>query len=70
MWGRCCNGLVQQWADNQHCLLKVMSGLKFLVRQGCGIGGHDDKLDRNLYQLMKLMTEDDPKVIFVAVRWK
>ncbi len=56
------NSLAAEKANNRHCLLKVVSGLKFLARQGCGIRGHDDK-EGNLLQLMKLFGENDPKVI-------
>ena len=54
--------LVQEKAENRHCLLKVLSSLRFLARQGCGIRGHDDKKDGNFYQLFTLRCEDDSKV--------
>ncbi len=56
------NSLADEKANNRHCLLKVVSGLKCLARQGCGIRGHDDK-EGNLLQLVKLFGENDPKVI-------
>lgn len=56
------NSIAAEKENNRHCLLKVVSGLKFLARQGCGIRGHDDK-EGNLLQLMKLLGESDPKVI-------
>jgi len=61
-----CKQLSTQRAFNRHCLLKILSSLKFLARQGCGIRGHDDKCDGNLYQLVKLMSQDDSKVIMVV----
>ena len=51
-------------ANNRHCLLKVLGGLKFLARQSCGIRGHGDQGEGNLFQLMKLLSEDDSKVNF------
>ena len=44
-------------------LLKVLSSLQYLARQGCAIRGHDDKCDCNLYQLMKFVSKDDSKVV-------
>ena len=58
-----CKGLMTQRANNRHCLLKVLSSWKFLARQGCGIRGHDDNCDGNLYQLVKLISQDDIKVL-------
>ena len=56
--------LAQEKATNRHCLLKVMSSLRFLARQGCGIGRHDDEKDGNFYQLLTLRGEDDSKVCY------
>ena len=53
--------LAKEKADNRQCLLKVLSSLRFLVRQDSAIRGHDEK-DGNLYQLLKLRCEDDHKV--------
>ena len=58
-----CSTLAHEKVTNRHCLLKVISCLKFLARQGCAIRGHDDYGDGNFYQLMKLMSEDDSKVL-------
>ena len=63
-----CNTLAVEKANNRHCLLKVVSGLKFLARQGCGIRGHDDN-EGNLLQLMKLLGENDPKVILLLLQF-
>ena len=49
-------------ADNQHCLLKILSCLRFLARQGCGIRGSGDEVDGNFNQLIKLQAQEDPKV--------
>ena len=38
-------------AANRHCLLKVISTLRFLARQGCAIRGHGDETDGNFHQL-------------------
>lgn len=61
--------LVQERENNRHCLLKVLSSLKFLARQGCGIRGHDE-CEGNLYQLMKLMSKDDSKVYIIDNTYK
>ena len=42
-------------------LLKQLSSLKYLQRQGLAIRGHDDK-DGNLIQLLQLRGEDDPQL--------
>ncbi len=62
-----CSSLAKQKATNRYCLLKVMTCLKFLARQGCAIRGHNDLDDGNFYQLMKLISEDDPKVKLVLI---
>ena len=59
-----CNSLAVEKANNRHCVLKVVSGLEFLARQGCGIWGHDDN-HGNLLQLMKPLHENDAKVIIL-----
>ena len=60
------SSLTSERANNRHCLLKSLSSLKFLARQGCAIRGHDQSdntgNEGNLMQLMKLVSEDDSKV--------
>lgn len=46
-------------AMNRHCLLKIISTLRF---QGCAIRGHSDETDGNFHQLLKLRGEEDEKV--------
>ena len=41
--------------------MKQLSSLKFLLRQGLAIRGHNDK-DGNLVQLMELRSEDSPRL--------
>lgn len=53
--------LAQEKAENRQCLLKVLSSLRFLARQGCGIRGHDES-DGNFFQLLKLLCQDDSQV--------
>ena len=50
-------------ATNRQCLLKILSNLRFIARQGSAIRGHGDETDSNYYQLLKLRGEDDEKVI-------
>ena len=42
-------------------LLKQLSSLQYLMRQGLAIRGHDDR-EGNLMQLLKLRREDDPQL--------
>ena len=57
--------LAKERATNRHCLLKVLSSLRFPSRQGCGIRGHDDDKEGNFQQLFQLLAEDDPKVFML-----
>ena len=45
--------------ENRSMLLKQLSSLKFLLRQGLAVRGHSDR-DGNLVQLMELRSEDSP----------
>ena len=54
--------VAQEKAMNRHCLLKVLSTLRFLARQGCGIRGHYDNKDGYFYQLLTLRSKDDSRV--------
>ena len=49
-------------AQNRHCLLKILSVLRFLSRQGCAIRGSGDEVDGNFHQLLKFQSNKDPKV--------
>ena len=55
------SSLAQEKANNRYCFMKLLSSLKFLARQGSSIRGHE-KNEGNLEQLLKLASEDDPKV--------
>ncbi len=57
-----CRNLAVEKAKNQHCLLKVLSSLRFLARQGCALKCHEEK-EGNLMQLMMLISESDSKVM-------
>lgn len=46
-------------AENRKMLLKLVSSLKFLLRQGLAIRGHSES-EGNLFQLLFLRGEDDP----------
>ena len=57
----------QEKITNRHCLLKVMSTLRFLARQGCAIRGHGaGETNGNFHQLLKLRGEDDKQVLFTT----
>ncbi len=46
--------------QNRECLLKIISNLKFLARQGLLVRGDGDETDSNFIQLLKLRCQDDP----------
>ena len=47
---------------NRHCLLKILTDLRLLARQGCAIRGHSGENDGNFHRLLKLRSEDDKTV--------
>ena len=49
--------------DNRECLLKILSSVRFLARQGLALHGDSDESDSNYIQLLQLRGEDDPKVL-------
>ena len=52
----------QQKEENQDCLLKIISNLKFLARQGLPLRGDNADTDSNFMQLIKLRARDDPRL--------
>ena len=55
--------LARQKADNRQCLLKILSNLRFLARQGLAIRGSGDDKDSNFTQLLTLRSEDDGRIV-------
>ena len=56
---------MQHWQEKMEChqcLLKVLSNMKLLVRQGLPLRGYGDESDSNFHQLLKLRSGDDPQV--------
>ena len=51
-----------QKKQNRECLLKIISNLKFLARQGLPLRGDGSEADSNFMQLMKLYAKDDPQL--------
>ena len=49
--------------DNRKCLLKILSSLRFLGRQGLPIRGDGDETDRNYTRLLTLRGEDDSRML-------
>ena len=43
--------------DNRQCLLKVLSNLRYLARQGIAIRGDGDETNSNFMQLLRLRQE-------------
>ena len=50
--------VLQERADNQKCLLTILSALQSLAWQGCAFRGHDDG-SGNFYQLFSLLSRED-----------
>ena len=48
--------------ERRECLVKIISNIKFLARQGLPLRGHGDESNSNFFQLMKLRAEDDAKI--------
>ena len=53
----------EEKATNRNSLLKVLSNLRFLARQGRSMRGHKDENDSNFVQLCRLCGEDDPRLM-------
>ena len=49
----------QEKIENRKCLLKAMSSVKFLARQGLPLRGHDNESNSNFMQLLQLRGEND-----------
>ena len=48
--------------DNRQCLLKVLSNLRYLARQGIAIRGDGDESNSNFMQLLRLRQNEDPRI--------
>lgn len=62
------NALKQEKLERRQCLLKILSNIRFLARQGLPLRGHGNQetqseIDSNFVQLMKLRGEDDSRII-------
>ena len=55
--------LSQQYAQekelNRRMLIRILSCIKFLARQGLSLRGHGDDADGNLLQLLKFQGDDE-----------
>lgn len=49
--------------QNRECLLKILSNIRFLARQGLALRGDGDESDSNFVQILKLRGEDDSKLL-------
>ena len=59
--------LTQQYAKEKECnrkmLIKIISSIRFLARQSLALREDGSgELDSNFYQMLKLKSEEDPKV--------
>lgn len=51
-----------QKRENRMYLIKVLSTIKYLARQGIAFRGDKDDSDSNFVQLLKLRSSDDPRI--------
>ena len=52
----------QENKDNRQFLLKILSNLQFLARQGLPFHGDGEEIDSNFIQLLKLRGLDDARI--------
>ena len=52
----------QEKSKNRQCLLRILSNIRFLSRQGLALRGDGDEVDSNFMQLLKLRGLDDPRI--------
>ena len=52
----------QEKSENRQCLLRILSNIRFLSRQGLALRGDGDEVDSNFMQLLKLRGLDDPRI--------
>ena len=52
--------MTETWRENRISLLKMISCLRYLARQGQPFRGHGDEKDANFKQLICFRAEDDP----------
>ena len=48
--------------DNRQCLLKVISNIRYLARQGLALRGDGDETNSSFIQLLKLRQIEDPRI--------
>ena len=56
------NQVASEKRDNQQCLLKVLSNLRYLARQGIAIRGDGDESNSNFMRLLRLRQNEDPRI--------
>ena len=52
----------QEKRINKQCLLKILSNVTFLARQGLAFRGDGDEVNSNFVQLLQLRGLDDPRI--------
>ena len=52
----------QEKKNNRQCLLKILSNVAFLARQGLAFRGDGDEINSNFVQLLQLRGLDDPRI--------
>ena len=52
----------QEKKDNRQCLLKILSNVQILTKQGLPFHGDGKEIDSNFIQLLKLRGLDDPRI--------
>ena len=57
-----CHQLSKEKEINRGMLIKIISSVRFLARQGLALRGDGSEDDGNFYQMLKVKVEDDPGV--------
>ena len=58
-----CSQLATQRLERRQCLLKILSNVRFLARQGLAFRGDGDESDSNFMRLLNLRSEDHSKLV-------
>ena len=59
----CQNAIENEKSENCRCLLKIISNIRFLARQGLPLSGNSDENDSNFVQLIKARGDDNTKLL-------
>ena len=57
-----CKQISSDKRDNRQCLLKIISNVSYLARQGLAFRGDGDETNSNFMQLLRLHQDEDPRI--------